>query len=114
MGRQAPAIGSSDLTHYGPRYGMAPAGTGQQGIEWTKANDRRLLDLVVQMRADEIVVEARAHHNACGAGAIAAAMAYAAELGASRGLVLEHTNSYEAMPLGAPSDHVGYAAVALV
>ena len=114
MGRQAPAIASSDLTHYGPRYGMAPGGTGQLGIDWAKANDRRLLDLVVQMRADEVVTEATAHHNACGAGAIAAAMAYASELGASRGLVLQHTNSYEAMPLGAPSDHVGYAAVALV
>jgi AmmeMemoRadiSam system protein B len=27
-------VGSSDLTHYGPRYGMTPAGVGRQGIAW--------------------------------------------------------------------------------
>jgi hypothetical protein len=112
LGRRAVAVGSSDLTHYGPRYGMAPAGTGQAALDWTHANDRALLDLAVQLRAEEIVPEARVHHNACGAGAIAAAIAFAVELGATQGTLLHYTTSHEVMPTGRPSDMVGYGAVA--
>jgi AmmeMemoRadiSam system protein B len=111
LGRKSPALASSDLTHYGPRYGFAPAGIGEQALEWTKANDKRLLDHVVAMRSSEIIEEASVHHNACGAGAIAAAMAYAAKLGATRGVLLHQTTSYDVMPTGRPSDMVGYAAV---
>ena len=39
-------LGSTDLTHYGPRDGVTPAGVGQQGIEWAKQNDQRLLKLI--------------------------------------------------------------------
>ncbi len=73
LGRRAPAIGSSDLTHYGPRYGLAPVGVGQRALQWTKENDARILELIIQMRAADVVIEAEAHSNACGAGAIAAA-----------------------------------------
>ena len=114
LGRRAPAIGSSDLTHYGPRYGLTPVGVGDRALEWTRENDRRLLDLVVRMRATEIVAEAEAHRNACGAGAIAACIAYAAELGASEGVLLHYTTSHEVMPMGPPSDMVGYGAVIFV
>ena len=114
LGRKAPALASSDLTHYGPRYGFAPAGVGEQALEWTKANDKRLLDCAIEMHPLEVLEEASAHHNACGAGAIAATMAYAAELGATRGVVLHHTTSYDVMPTGRPSDMVGYAAVIFV
>jgi len=114
LGRKAPALASSDLTHYGPRYGFAPAGIGEQALEWTKANDKRLLDRVIEMHSSEIIEEAHVHHNACGAGAIAAAMAYAAELGATRGVLLHQTTSYDVMPTGRPSDMVGYAAVVFI
>lgn len=112
VGRRAAALGSSDMTHYGPRYGMAPAGIGQPALDWTHANDRRLLDLAVRMRAEEIVPEARSRHNACGAGAVAAAIAFAAALGATQGALLHYTTSYEVLPEGRPSDLVGYGAVA--
>ena len=114
VGRCAPGIASSDLTHYGPRYGMAPVGTGERALEWTRENDRRLLDLVVQMRAEEVVDEARAHRNACGAGAIAAAIAFSAERGATKGVLLGYTTSHEVMPMGPPTDMVGYASVVFV
>ena len=112
--RSVVAIGSSDLTHYGPRYGLAPVGAGERALEWTKANDRRLLDLVAAMRMDEVVDEAESHHNACGAGAVSAALGCAAELGADRGVLLEHVTSYEVRPVGPPSDMVGYGAVLFV
>lgn len=114
LGRNAPAIGSSDLTHYGPRYGFAPVGTGDRALEWTRDNDEGLLDLVVQMREADIVREAGSHRNACGAGAIAAAVGYASELGATRGILLHYTTSHDVMPLGRPTDMVGYGALIFV
>ena len=114
LGRKAVAVGSSDLTHYGPRYGMAPVGVGERALEWTKQNDARLLDLVAALRAPEVLAEARAHHNACGAGAIAAAIGFAAELGASKGVLLQYTTSHEVLPMGRPSDFVGYGAVVFI
>jgi MEMO1 family protein len=112
LGRQAVGIGSSDLTHYGPRYGFAPVGVGERALEWARQNDARLLDGVVAMRASGILAEAEAHQNACGAGAIAAAIAFAAELGATQGVLLQQTTSHEVLPTGRPTDFVGYGAVA--
>lgn len=111
LGRAAVAIGSSDLTHYGPRYGMAPAGTGEPGLRWARENDARLLDLAVKLQAAAVLHEAETRYNACGAGAIAAAIGYALELGASEGRLLEYTTSHDAQPLGRPSDLVGYGAL---
>ncbi len=111
LGRRAVALGSSDLTHYGPRYGFAPVGVGESALQWARENDARLLDLAVNLKAEQIVDEARAHHNACGAGAIAASIGYAAELGATRGVLLKYTTSHDVMPLGRPTDFVGYGAV---
>jgi AmmeMemoRadiSam system protein B len=114
LGRTAVAVGSSDLTHYGPRYGNTPAGVGAEGLAWTRANDKRLIDLAVGLRVDEVVAEAEAYHNACGPGALAAAMAFSAELGATRGLLLHYTTSYDVWPQGQPTDMVGYGAVAFL
>ncbi len=111
LGRSAVAVGSSDLTHYGPRYGMAPAGTGEAGWRWTRASDARILDLAAKMQAEQVLREAATRYNACGAGAIAAAIGFAAELGASEGFLLEYTTSHDAHPMGRPSDLVGYGAM---
>ncbi|MGC9359082.1 MAG: AmmeMemoRadiSam system protein B, partial [Anaerolineae bacterium] len=112
LGRSVLVIASSDLTHYGPRYGLAPAGVGEQALAWAKANDQRLLDEVVAMHPSEVLQVAARDHSACGAGAIAAAIACTADLGADRGILLQHTTSHEVVPMGRPSDFVGYAAVA--
>jgi len=114
LGRRVAVIGSSDLTHYGPRYGMTPAGTGEAALEWAHDNDRRVLALVETLDAEGVLREVRAHHNACGAGAVAATLAYAAAAGATRGVLLDYTTSHEVMPMGEPRDLVGYGAVALV
>lgn len=114
LGRAAIAIGSTDLTHYGPRYGMAPAGVGPQGLAWAKENDRRFLERVAALDAEGALAEALNHHNACGPGAVAASIGYALEMGATRAVLLHHTTSHEAYPMGRPIDLVGYAAVALL
>jgi len=105
-------IGTTDLTHYGAMYyGFAPAGTGSAALEWTRANDARIIRLMLQMKAEDIVAESRAHRNACGGGAVAATVAAARALGAQKGVLLEYTTSHHVMPRGEATDFVGYAAV---
>lgn len=116
LGRRVVFLGSTDLTHYGPRYQFAPRGVGPEGIRWAKeVNDRQLLDRVVNLQADEVVREAAEHHNACGPGAVAATIAAAQAMGATAAHVLRHTNSDEALcaRYGQMEDAVGYAGVVL-
>jgi MEMO1 family protein len=116
MGLDALYLASSDLTHYGPAYDFAPAGVGLEGLEWARANDRRLLDVVQALSVEAVVPEVRERASACGGGAISAMMAACREHGASRATVLRHANSYEVLkevvPGGQrPDNAVGYAAV---
>jgi len=113
-GGGVPVVGSTDLTHHGGHF-SAPGGRGEAGERWTRANDRRMLDLIEGMRAEEVVPEAARRHNACGAGAIAAAVAACREMGATRGVCLRYTNSYEVIHEMYPDEPddttVGYASV---
>jgi hypothetical protein len=34
LGRRVAFLGSTDLTHYGPRYHFTPLGVGLEGIRW--------------------------------------------------------------------------------
>jgi len=112
LGRRALVVGSTDLTHYGPRFGLEPAGRGEEGLAWARANDRRFLDRLTAMQERELVPEALDRMNACGAGAAAATLGFARELGARRGFLVEHTDSHEAGG-GAFFDgtYVGYGSV---
>ena len=106
-------VGTSDLTHYGKSYGFAPKGEGERAHSWVKEeNDRGLVRLLLEMKAGEILPEASEHRNACGAGALAATVAYARSMGVEEGVLLEQTTSHEVHPQGPPSMFVGYAAVA--
>lgn len=107
-------LASSDLTHYGPGYDFTPAGVGQAGLDWANENDRRLLDLLMELSADRVVSHVRRCHNACGAGAIAAMLAACRDCGATQSRLLRHANSHEILtrtPPRPPTDAVGYAAV---
>lgn len=106
-------LASTDLTHYGPSYGFMPRGLGDDGLRWAKdVNDRRMIDLMLALRAESAVAEARANQNACGAGAIAATIAACRACGATRADLLEHTTSHEVLSAirpERPRDAVGYA-----
>jgi AmmeMemoRadiSam system protein B len=108
-------IASTDLTHYGPSYGYTPRGTGPEAMRWAKEeNDRFFLDLALAMQAEKLVEAAQMYGNACGAGAVAAAVAAAGKLGATKGYLLAHTTSAEVMAKKyrqRAEDSVGYAAV---
>ena len=113
-GKPVALIASSDLSHHGGHF-PAPGGKGAAGVKWAAKNDRRLLDLLAQMAADKILPEVGARGNACGGGAIAAAVVAAARLGATRGVCLGYTNSYQIVHAQMPDDpddtSVGYASV---
>lgn len=117
LSRPFVVVGSTDLTHHGGHFG-SPGGQGHEGVEYAVRNDRRMLDLIEAMKADDVIVEARERRSACGAGAIAAAIAACGAMGATRGICLEYTNSYEVMgKLSAGMrDYttVGYASVVFV
>jgi AmmeMemoRadiSam system protein B len=104
-------IGTTDLTHYGRNYGFTPGGVGREGLKWTRKNDARIIDLILEMKEEEVLAEAASHRNACGAGAIAATIASAKALGAREGTLLEYTTSADVMPQWNTSDAVGYAAI---
>jgi AmmeMemoRadiSam system protein B len=108
-------IGSTDLTHYGPRYRFEPKGVGPEACRWASdVNDRQFIDLALKLEAEKLLKSAAEKHNACGAGAAAAAVAAAKELGVTEGVLLAQTSSNEVMirKMGTSSaDSVGYAAI---
>ncbi len=104
-------LGSTDLTHYGHSFGMVPAGEGPEAVAWSKENDRRFLDEVLNLNVEEILPVAARDRSACGAGAVAATASYARKGGCQGGVLLEHTTSHDVMPSGKASHFVGYGAV---
>ncbi len=108
-------IGSTDLTHYGPRYGFTPMGIGSKALHWASSvNDRQFIDLALSLEPERLLANAIENCNACGPGAAAAVVTVAKRLGAHKGVLLAHTNSYEIMlrEMGTTSrDSVGYAAI---
>ncbi|MBN1974715.1 MAG: AmmeMemoRadiSam system protein B [Sedimentisphaerales bacterium] len=108
-------IASTDLTHYGPRYGFIPMGIGQKALEWAhKVNDMKFIELALNMEPLELLSNAAENGNACGPGAAAAAVAVAKKLSVPKGILLGHTNSNEVLIKNrgqASSDSVGYAAI---
>ena len=108
-------IGSTDLTHYGPRYGFTPMGTGKEALQWAHSvNDKEFIDLTLQLEPQALLASAAEKYNACGAGAVAATVAAAKKFGVTAGRLLAHTNSNEVMhnKMGTTSaESVGYAAI---
>ena len=108
-------IASTDLTHYGPRYGFYPEGPSPEGIKWAKKiNDNSFIDLALQMDAEKMLESAIENTSACGPGASAALVAAAKELGKTKGLLLAHTHSNEVMQKKfnqTSEESVGYAAI---
>ncbi len=113
--RKIVCLGSTDLTHYGPRYGFIPMGSGKDGLKWaTEVNDKQFIDFALSLQPEKMLESAEENYNACGAGAAAAAVTVAKSLGKTEGVLLSHTNSCEIMlrKMGATSrESVGYAAI---
>ena len=110
-GRRVAVVASSDLTHYGARYGFAPGGGGEAGLAWSRDNDARLVERTLNFDAPGVLEEAATRHSACGAGALAACIAAVRQLGAREAHLLHQTTSYDVRPVGPPDLTVGYASI---
>ena len=104
-------LGSTDLTHYGPHFDFMPAGGGEQGHRWMKANDQSIIDRCLAMDAASIIDEVVTRHNACGGGAITATVAYAGRRGVAQGRLLNYITSHDRIPEGRFQMGVGYAGI---
>jgi AmmeMemoRadiSam system protein B len=114
-GVNAVCIASTDLTHYGPRYGFCPQGSGPDGIAWAhQVNDVEFINCALKMDAEHLVESSLRSENACGPAAAAAAVAAAATLGSKKGILLAHTNSSDIAKAcfhQTSRESVGYAAI---
>jgi AmmeMemoRadiSam system protein B len=103
------AIGSTDLTHYGPNYGFLKKGIGLSAVEWVKKeNDRGFIDRALRMDPDDLLKHALENDSACSAGAAVSAMATCKSLGAEKGVLLDYYTSYDILP---DESFVGYAGI---
>ncbi len=108
LGGRTAFVGSTDLTHYGPNYGFAPAGYGPDAVAWVREeNDRLSVDRIASLDPEGLVATALERHNACCPGAAASALAAGRQAGRERAMVLEYATSADVHP--GPS-FVGYVA----
>jgi AmmeMemoRadiSam system protein B len=103
------AVGSTDLTHYGPNYGFLTKGVGPRAVEWVKKeNDKGFIDRALGMDIEGLLTHAEENDSACSAGAAASAVATCQALGAKKGILLDYYTSYEIMP---DDSFVGYGGI---
>jgi AmmeMemoRadiSam system protein B len=109
LSRKIRIIGSTDMTHYGPDFGLTTAGTGEKALAWVKnKNDRSAIDAMVKMEEEKIISEGLSHKNMCCPGAAAATVAAVKKLGAVKAIEIDYATSFEK---SASSSFVGYAGI---
>ncbi len=109
LGRKVAVMGSTDLTHYGPNYGFAPAGSGQTGLRWVKdVNDKRIIDCLLALDTGLALERALRERSACSVGGALAAMGFARSRGVRHGTLLSYATSQDIHP---EESFVGYAGV---
>ena len=109
QGKRVIVLGSTDLTHYGYNYGYTPKGVGEEAVDWVKQeNDKKVIDLMLDMNPEGVIRESLENSNACCSGAAATAIAAAKKLGASRTEKLIYATSYDIRP---DSSFVGYVGI---
>jgi AmmeMemoRadiSam system protein B len=110
--RRAVFVGSTDLTHYGPSYGLTSQGSGEAAEAWVREiNDRAFLGALLAGDEQAALAHARAQRSACCPGAAAACMAAVrAYAGTIRPRLLTHYLSCDVQPA---DNFVGYGGMVL-
>lgn len=108
LDRDAVFLGSTDLTHYGPSYAFAPAGSGPSAERWVREeNDAGFIAAVEAGDSRAALAHALENASACCPGAVAATLEAVRCFGSNpTPLLVDHTLSSDVRP--APS-FVGYA-----
>ncbi|WP_321491634.1 AmmeMemoRadiSam system protein B [uncultured Desulfobacter sp.] len=106
-GRSLTVVGSTDMTHYGPRFGFEPAGSGQAAFDWVaRENDAAAIEALTAMDENQVIRQGQSRHNMCCAGAACAAVVAAKKMGAVKGVCLDYASSFD--PSEPAADFVGY------
>lgn len=109
LGRRILVVGSTDMTHYGPRFGFTPKGIGQAAFDWvSKENDASAIKALERMDTAQIIRQGTTRHNMCCSGAAGAAVTAAKKMGAVKGVCLDYATSFDHFE---PADFVGYCGV---
>lgn len=109
MGLNIIVLGSTDLTHYGPNYGYTPKGRGKAALQWAREiNDRSVIAAILSMDPLSVIRDAQQKHNACCAGAAAAALSAGKALGAVQSRLVTYASSHDKSP---GESFVGYAGI---
>lgn len=106
-------IASSDLVHYGSRFGYNPLkGNKEETLSWIKKNDMEILKMAENFDIDGLYqfIESK-DYTACGYGPLSAMLSSMKELGAKKARILDYSNSYETS--GDYSAVVGYGSVGI-
>jgi hypothetical protein len=102
-------LGSTDLTHYGPNYGFTDYGRASKAIDVVKReHDQPMIEAILSLDPLRVLDLAAEKQNACCSGAVAAAMAAATVLGASKARLVRYATSHERQ---ASESFVGYAGI---
>jgi len=113
LGRRLAVLASTDLTHYGPRYGFTPAGLGRKALDWARdVNDQGFLEALLAGDAPLLLERALRDSSACSPGAALGALGFARAAGAHKGALLARASSADAEEGSAPDSFVDYASVA--
>ena len=104
-GRKVFFLGSTDLSHYGLRFGYNDFGFGRAAREKIRLIDRDFLEALKSFDLTRALNMAGEDRCACSAGAAAAAASFAEEYG-SEGTIVSHHYSYDIFD--GDQDFVGY------
>jgi len=106
LGRFVLAIGSTDLTHYGPNYGFVPEGIGRSAVDWVRrVNDRFFIEKALEMDGEGVLEHALRMTARAALGQLPRPLRLAS-LGSKARVLLDYYTSYDVMP---DDSFVGYA-----
>lgn len=109
LGRTIKVIGSTDMTHYGPDFGLTSAGTGEDAVAWVaRKNDRAAIEALKEMDEQKIISQGLKHKNMCCPGAAAATASASKKMGAAKAIELDYATSFER---NASTSFVGYCGI---
>jgi hypothetical protein len=109
LGRRVAVAGSTDLTHYGINYGFCPIAGGAEALQWVReVNDRRIIESMLALNAEQTLERALREKSACSVGGAVAAMSFAREMRISAGSLVGYMTSSEVSP---GASFVGYAGI---
>lgn len=108
-GNNSVFIGSTDLTHYGPNYGFFHGDDNISGIDWVKnVNDKKYIDLLLNMKGEESLQHALKNKSACSSGAALGALLIGKHKNVKSGSLIGYSTSYDKHK---SSSFVGYVGI---